>query len=154
MPSEPGSIAELDAQLLPLIKAAGDRRMIGRLPDLLAALPLRQRLQRERDDAFYLMASREIRVFTASRASLKRDAATWPWLIDGVGMHNLPPYQPGGKIDFTVCARVDLDHPIYFADNRFVDCADCGCDLQHRPDAPSHGVWLCVCCAARRVRGF
>lgn len=126
--------------------------MIGRLPDLLAAVPLRQRLQREREDARYVLAHRDVISCSASAASLKRDANTWAG-VDVFAATLMQPYD-GGSIDFMICARVDLDHPIYFPDNRFVDCADCGCDLQHRPDAPSRGVWLCVCCAARRVRGM
>jgi hypothetical protein len=125
--------------------------MIGHLPDILASIPLRLRLDRERDDARYIIASTHIVSRSAPVASLKRDAAVWPGLDVVVG-EQMAPYQPGEKIDFTIGCRVDLDHPIYFADNQFCECADCRCDLQHRPDAPSIGVWLCICCAARRIR--
>ncbi len=99
--------------------------MRGRLPDVLAELPLGRRLARERADGEYLL---------------------------NVAKH-LRPAAPGDAIDVLVCARIDLDHPLYFPDNRFCDCGDCGCGLQHRPDIPAAGDRICVCCAARRMRG-
>jgi hypothetical protein len=122
--------------------------MIGRLPDLLASVPWRQRAEREREDALYIARSRT--VLTASKASLKRDFAVWAGTA-GFMAKDLRPLRRGQKFDFVVCARVDLDHPIYFRDNRFCPCVDCGCDLQYRPAAPP-GEHICVCCAARRIR--
>lgn len=124
--------------------------MIGRLPDVLASVPLARRLEREVEDAHYLLMANKDVIATASAASLKRDAATWAG-IDGFAAKQFKPHQPGDPVSFVVCARIDLDHPIYFPDNRFADCADCGCDLQHRPDVPP-APFLCICCAARRAR--
>jgi hypothetical protein len=62
------------------------------------------------------------------------------------------PYEKGEPVAAVICARIDLDHPIYFPDNLFAECIDCGCDLQYRPDVPSAGDKLCICCTARRLR--
>ena len=64
---------------------------------------------------------------------------------------NMHLYRAGEVVACVICARVEIDHPIYFADNRFADCADCGCRLQYRPHGPQ-GTRLCICCAARRQR--
>ncbi len=117
--------------------------------DPLAGLTRAARLRREREDAEFIKSHAGI-VRTASAASLKRDSNTWTGL-DTFAAEHFQPYQSGESVDFIICARMDLDHPLYFPDNLFADCADCSCNLQYRPDAPP-GERLCVCCAARRVR--
>lgn len=118
-------------------------------PDVLADLPASLRPVRERLDAKYLLDSGI--VMSASPESLKRDSNTWAGL-DTFSAKHLQPHNTIFTPDAAVCARVDLDHPIYFPDNLFTDCDDCGCRLQHRPDIPKEGDRLCVCCTARRLR--
>jgi hypothetical protein len=126
--------------------------MIGRRPDILAGIALRRRLDREREDANFLASHQDL-VRRVSDASLRRDANTWAG-VDVFATRHFTPYQPNDKIDMIVAARIDLDHPLYFPDNRFTACGDCGCDLQYRPDVPQHkgALFLCICCAARRLR--
>lgn len=126
--------------------------MIGRRPDILAGIPLRRRLEREREDGRYLANHTEV-TRHASNAALEANANTWAG-VDTFTRKDFSPYQQGGHLDMIIVARLDLDHPLYFPDNKFTDCADCGCNLQYRPDVPkSPGVpFLCICCAARRMR--
>ena len=128
--------------------------MISRRPDILADVPLRRRLEREQADGRYL-ASHKDSARTASKESLQRDANTWAG-IDTFAADNFRPYSPGDSVDVVIAARVDLDHPVYFPDNKFTDCADCGCELQYRFDVPQKPggatTFLCICCAARRLR--
>jgi hypothetical protein len=119
-------------------------------PDPLDGLTGRQRRQREREDAKFIAAHKEV-ASLADPEALKVLRNTFAG-TDIFKPEQMQRYDPArGSVDFIVCARCDLDHPIYFADNRFVACEDCGCDLQHRPGIPD-GPRLCVCCAARRVR--
>lgn len=122
-------------------------------PDLLDGLSLAQRLQRERDDARY-MASRQREgdvKLVSSAAGLKRDSTRYLGL--GLVAAELGINPADGKtVDVGVGSRLDLNHPLHFEDNVLTDCVDCGCRLQHRPYAPRAKEWLCICCAARRVR--
>ncbi|HZT90372.1 MAG TPA: hypothetical protein VFA12_20695 [Stellaceae bacterium] len=120
-------------------------------PDLLAGLSRRRCLEREQQDAALIQSANNIQHRIASRSALERDAilAGVPTLRAKAGLFR--ELRPGETVECVVCARVDLDHPIYFPDNLFCDCADCGCRLQYRPDAPA-GTRLCICCMARRVR--
>lgn len=128
------------------LEGGGERR-----PDLLIGLSASQRRQRERDDAELIQRANNIVSRIVSRQALAHDAelAGVPSLRAKAG--GFRELQSGETVDFVVAARVDLDHPVYFSDNRFCDCADCGCNLQFRPYAPP-GTRLCICCAARRVR--
>lgn len=121
------------------------------LPDVLAGLTGRQRLQREREDARYIAAHKEVRQLADAEAR-KLLGSTFAG-SDIFKPEQMQDYDPAKDEppDFIICARCDLDHPVYFSDNLFASCLDCGCDLQYRPHAPS-GVRLCICCAARRVR--
>lgn len=119
-----------------------------RLPDLLDGLSPQQRLRREREDAASVLGGEGSRVY-ADPEALKKIGNTFA----GTEMDTskLIPYA-GQAPDFVICARLDLEHPLYFQDNRFAPCADCDCDLQYRPDVPAGPDKVCVCCAARRVR--
>jgi hypothetical protein len=117
-------------------------------PDPLRGLNRRQRREREREDADYVR--RNIASYATPEAMAVPDnifAGTGP---DGLKASDLLPWSPEMTADIVVCARIDLDHPLYLPDNQFCDCADCGCNLQFRPDDPP-GPRLCICCAARRV---
>ncbi len=115
--------------------------------DLLDGLTARQRLERERAEAAFLRDHTES---VASAQSLEREANTWGG-TDIYRREDFRALKPDESPDLVTCARYDLQHPLYFPDNLFVSCADCGCDLQHRPNIPS-GPKLCICCCARRVR--
>jgi hypothetical protein len=110
-----------------------------------------KRRLREQEDAKYLASRQDAIALVSSREGLKNDSATYA----GIGLVardlGVKPWD-GTTCAVGIGARVDLDHPIYFPDNVFTDCADCGCGLQHRPQAPRAKEWLCICCAARRVR--
>lgn len=123
--------------------------MMGRRPDLLDGLPAALRLRRERQDTAYLTQEPIERYVHPTAADELRQFIGGNPAPTGFQAKPLP---PDAKVDVVVCARVDLDHPIYFADNIITECADCGCDVQHRPHAPATGDRLCVCCAARRLR--
>ncbi len=117
------------------------------LPDILAAIPKSQRLAREQADARYLMSSQDS--YTASDASKAIAKAAI-----GDSAEKLKIWD-GSKDDgetVIICGRCDLDHEIIFPDNVFIDCDDCGCGLQRRPDTPKGDAYLCVCCAARRAK--
>jgi hypothetical protein len=121
-----------------------------RRADALVGLTPRQRRDREREAAALLRDSSGV-IRTASSDSSERDLATWGG-IAAFSAADFKPMQPGEPVDMVVCARFDLEHPLYFADNLVAACADCGCDLQHRPASPPHGDRVCLCCAAERVR--
>lgn len=124
-------------------------RGIGYQPDVLAAVTASQRRERERADAQYIGANLDGgMMMMADREALLKFGNTFAG-VTGVDW-KLKPYN-GTAVDVVICARVDLDHPIYFNDNLLTDCTDCGCRLQVRPDAPK-GERLCVCCTARRLR--
>jgi len=123
--------------------------MIGRRSDVLSDYPLAKRLAKEQEDAKYIRDHPESSM-SASKASLKRDNNTWAGVAAFAAKH-FRPYKSGDKVDFIVCARIDLDHPLYFKDNKFAECIDCRCQLQYRPDVPK-GEKICVCCCARRMR--
>jgi hypothetical protein len=125
--------------------------MIGLRPDPLAGLSRAARLRREQEDAEYLREHVKIK-YTLPEAINRKDN-TWVGTTAFVAA-DFRPYRKGMKISVVVCSRVDLDHPIYFPDNRFTTCADCGCDIQHRPNAPDVGDKICLCCAARRHREY
>jgi hypothetical protein len=117
-------------------------------PDPLRGLNSRQRLEREREDADYI---RRHAMNYGTPEALARADNTYAGLgRKSIRSFDLLPLRPETKINFVVTARLDLDHPLYFPDNQFCDCEDCGCNLQFRPDAPP-GPRLCICCAARRV---
>ncbi len=115
-------------------------------PDPLAGLSSAARLRKELEDIRFIAANRNVKKF-ADPVALARPNNTFAG-SDILRSPNLKPYDAAGApFDFVIC-----DHPIYFADNNFVHCADCGCDLQCRPDVPPQPPKICVCCAARRVR--
>lgn len=122
--------------------------MAERRPDVLAGLSEAARRRREREDARYLAEHVEN---YADPAALAKPNNTFGG-TDIFRPSAMQGYQPGAAVDCVVCARVDLDHPIYFADNLFAPCADCGCDLQYRPRSPRGAPKLCICCAACRAR--
>ena len=123
-----------------------------RRPDILADLSPKQRLTREQEDGRFLAEHPEL-TRRASNELLKRDNNTWAG-IDVFARDKIAPYTPGDDVHVIVAARLDLDHPIYFRDNKFTECADCWCGLQYRPDVPQPpgAEFLCVCCTARRMR--
>lgn len=123
--------------------------MTKKRPDLLAGMNNAARLRREWEDAMLLRSAGNVAV--SRRSALEVNAFTTFAGTKAFKPSDFKLHQEGDAVDFVVCARVDLDHPIYFNDNLFCDCADCGCDLQVRPHSPP-GPRLCVCCAARRVR--
>ncbi len=115
-------------------------------PDPLAGLSFFHRRKKERDDADFLR--RYAHNMAAPEAIAQPDntfAGT-----DALRAQDMTPYD-GGEIDAIICARLDLDHPLYFPDNLFADCAECGCNLQYRPIAPQNAPKICLSCAARKV---
>jgi hypothetical protein len=119
--------------------------------DILAGIiGWQRRLKRERDDAAYL-ASRQGITLVGNHEALENESTAYA----GIGMvaRDLGVTAwDGDTCDIGIGSRLDLDHPLHYFDNIFVDCADCGCGLQHRPRAPRAVEWLCISCAARRVR--
>lgn len=125
---------------------------IGKRTDVLQGLSRAGRARKEQEDAAYL---------TSDDSSKKFKGLAAPAATRVPGMHfagvpweewskNISEYG-GEEVDFVICARIDLDHPLYYADNQFASCVDCDCDLQHRPAVPKKPK-MCLCCAARRVR--
>jgi hypothetical protein len=112
-------------------------------PDVLAGLSRRQRLRQEIIDLEYVAGLSHVR--TANRQDAEAVKA-----FTGKSIDDIPIYTPDEPV-IVICQRVDLDHPIMFMDNKFGNCADCGCDIQYRPDTPNFDH-VCVCCAARRHR--
>src|SRR6516165_6877184 len=116
------------------------------LPDLLKGLSRKQRLRRDLDDADYIRRHADIYANAEARKVADMTYA-------GAGPlkpSDLKPWDESKIADVVVCSRYDLDHPLWYPDNLFCPCTDCGCDLQVRPHAPP-GPRVCVCCAARRV---
>lgn len=121
-------------------------------PDILAGLSAAQRRRREAKEAGFLRRAPQIdQRVTAATALEVANLPGMTWAGTNVFKHTDFEVYAGGPVALVICARLDLDHPLYFADNLFGDCEDCGCNLQWRPHAPP-GPRLCVCCAARRVR--
>jgi hypothetical protein len=118
-----------------------------RRPDILADLSAADRRRRERQDADYIAKAPIERLGDAEAIAARHVFAG----NKGLTAEGMRPIGAGERVDVVVCARVDLDHPIYFADNLFADCTDCGCRLQYRPHA-AEGPRLCICCTARRLR--
>lgn len=120
---------------------------MSRRPDPLTGLSARERRQRITDDVKFLMgtamekAGTQEAVNTWKASSLAAEGPVHLW--DGQS-------PPAGSAVF--CARVDLDTPIFLADNIIVACADCDCDIQVRPDSPAGIDRVCISCGALRVR--
>jgi hypothetical protein len=117
-------------------------------PDPLRGLNSRQRRDRERDDADYIRRYAKIYAIPEALAVPHNSYAGGG--SDGIRSPDLLPWRPELKMDLVVAARIDLDHPLYYPDNLFCDCADCGCNLQVRPTTPA-ALMVCISCAARRV---
>lgn len=120
---------------------------MARWSDPLAGLNAFQRRRKEREDAEYIQM--HIRMTATPKAI--EEARTYLGGVPVAPTH-IKPFKPGDHADFIIACRLDLEHPLYFADNEFGECADCGCDLQWRPHAPE-GIRLCLSCTARRVAG-
>lgn len=114
-------------------------------PDVLAGLPRRRRLEREKADLRFIMRSTQI-----LRSPNPTDVELI-WRRTGVDVSSLPMANPDVSNN-VVCLRVDLDHPLEINDNKVGACDDCGCDIQFRPDLPAGSICLCICCSARRLR--
>jgi hypothetical protein len=119
-----------------------------RRPDLLFGLTREGRLCKEQEDREYLITHPTLQHYE------NPEATGWfgKEIYDQFRSKPKAPWQSRDPLDVVICERVDLDHPIHFADNRSAECVDCGCDLQYRPTAPRKGDKLCICCTARRVR--
>jgi hypothetical protein len=61
--------------------------------------------------------------------------------------------QSGDRIDLSVCMPYDLEHPLYYPDNRRGRCTGCRRPIQFRPSLPKTPEKLCPFCALRRARG-
>jgi len=115
--------------------------------DPLRGLTFRQRVKKEREDADYIATSNaEIAVDPEAKTKFGNQFAGQTFDPTRLASHDWS--QP---VDAVICTRYDLNHPLCFPDNKFTNCADCGCDLQYRPHVPP-GVKLCLCCAAERIR--
>lgn len=117
-------------------------------PDPLRGLSSRQRLLKEREDAKFLQKQDEVKIKVQPEA---RHVADMTYAGHGFDPKRLNDYTGTEPLEAIICARLDLEHPLYFADNLITRCADCDCDLQVRPHAPK-GVTLCLSCCAERVR--
>lgn len=116
--------------------------------DVLAGLSQKQRRRQERADALFVAKTKKIR-----RTALPEAMQIVSMTYAGSAVFSPTDFEPydGHKLDVVICARLDLDHPLYYPDNLFDDCADCGCNLQYRPQGPK-ATRICMCCAARRIR--
>lgn len=119
-------------------------------PDPLDGLSLAQRLRREKEDLMYLASLNNVEM-VSSAAGLKKDSTRYLGLDATAAALGVKPWK-GKRVDVGIGSRLDLNHPLHFEDNILLDCADCGCRLQHRTAAPRAKEWVCVSCAARRVR--
>jgi hypothetical protein len=61
--------------------------------------------------------------------------------------------QPDEQMSLAVCMPYDLDHPLYYPDNRRDRCTGCRRVIQFRPSLPKTPERLCPFCALRRARG-
>ena len=113
-------------------------------PDVLDGLTPRQRLERIREDSTFIASQRDVPTVVTDEAREEQQRTGLDW--------GSASYQEGMPVPIGVAGRHDLEHPLRFPDNKFAHCADCDCDLQHRPNEPPIAEWLCICCAARRIR--
>lgn len=65
--------------------------------------------------------------------------------------YQIKEFNPKDKVEFAVCARVDMEHPIISSKNLFGQCEDCGCDIQYSSNMPMTQK-ICICCTAERTR--
>jgi hypothetical protein len=120
--------------------------------DVLAGLSARQRLRKEREEARYIQSCQGELYADPEALKIVGNTFAGTDVIDPRKMRPFDWSTPLDRLDVVICARLDLEHPLYFRDNKFANCADCGCDLQYRPHLPSGAPKMCLCCAARRLR--
>lgn len=121
--------------------------MAGKRPDVLAGMTRRQREKQIAADIALLERQPGARR-TRQPAKTRRVIASFGHDWSSVQLERQDP------IKAIICRRVNLDTPI-LPGNLVRACEDCDCDIQHSPEtstAPPHYVWLCIPCAARRVR--
>jgi hypothetical protein len=117
-------------------------------PDPLAGLTGAQRLRKEQEDGEYAISHPEMVAFVEPEALKLADNTYAGTMLDP---KRFQPYNKE-RVDAVICARHDLEHPLYFPDNSFGNCKDCGCDLQYRPFVPRRAPKFCISCIARRLR--
>ena len=92
------------------------------LPDLLQGLNRKQRRRRELEDADYVRQHAEM---YANDEARKVAGMTYAG-AGPIKASDLKPWNEGDHFDVVIAARFNLDHPLYYPDNVFCPCADCG----------------------------
>lgn len=67
-----------------------------------------------------------------------------------VGPINVVSQEKAEQADLVVCVFADAE-PVFFDDDIFTVCADCGRAIRHRPHAPKKPPKVCINCALQRL---